>query len=81
MVISSLVGEILHKKTYILFLYKRLYLLRSEYYTKNDYEKNEIDLLKVETDMKISRAKIFVKEKEIILKEILDGKSRGNFYS
>lgn len=45
-------------------LYLRLYLIRSGFSTKNDYEKNESEILKIETQKRIAKLIDEIKFKE-----------------
>lgn len=60
-------------------MYKRIYLARINYAAKTKAERNEIEILIIETNSKISLAKDYVRSKENELKYmILNGESIAN---
>lgn len=76
-----LIDSIIDKKTYILLLYKRIYLSRINYATKSKFERNEVDILEIETKIKIDKAKDYVRAKENELKFMINGKSFSDSFS
>ena len=70
--LKYLTQNIIAKKTYILLLYKRIYLCRHNYANKTEYERNEIEILISETNFKINNAKSYVRTKELEVKHILE---------
>lgn len=46
-------SHIIDKKNYIMALQKRMITAREKFATKNDHEKNEVDILLYETSQKI----------------------------
>jgi hypothetical protein len=66
-----LIDCIIEKKTYILLLYKRIYFSKIKYAAKSKLERNEMDISNIETNLKIGKAKDYVKTKETELKYML----------
>lgn len=66
--LKNKIEAVIIKKRLLLFLLKRIALIRSEYSLKSDYEKNEIDILEIKTLITIDRLKngIKISENKII---------------
>ena len=62
--LDSLKEFIQFKKNYLLTLKKRIFLIKTNFAEKCEYEKNEVDIQSYETLIKISKLNRFIAEKE-----------------
>jgi hypothetical protein len=69
---NYIASQIIREKTYITLLYKRLYLLKINFANKTKFEKNEIEIMEIETLHKINSSKDYIRHKEMELYDILN---------